>query len=58
MLTTWPAGEVIVLAIAHRDSAADVYTTLLAALDLAIPEEARQKPPSASTRITHPPAKP
>ena len=47
MLTAWPADdEVIVLAIARHDtSAEDVYATLLAALDLDIPEEERQKPP-------------
>jgi hypothetical protein len=47
MLTAWPADdEVIVLAIARHDtSAEDVYATLLAALDLAVPDEERQKPP-------------
>jgi hypothetical protein len=47
MLTAWPADdEVIVLAIARHDSTAeDVYATLLAALDLTVPEEERKKPP-------------
>lgn len=47
MLTAWPADDqVIVLAIARHDSTAeDVYATLLTALDLAVPEEERQKPP-------------
>lgn len=46
MLTAWPTDdEVIVLAIARHDSTAeDVYATLLAALDLTVPEEDRQKP--------------
>lgn len=46
MLTAWPADdEVIVLAIARHDSTAeDVYATLLTALDLAAPDEERQKP--------------
>lgn len=47
ILTAWPADdEVIVLAIARHDTTAeDVYATLLAALDLTVPEEERQKPP-------------
>lgn len=47
MLTAWPTDdEVIVLAIARHDSTAeDVYATLLTALDLAVPDEERQKPP-------------
>lgn len=47
MLTAWPAeDEVIVLAIARHDTPAeDVYATLLAALDLDVPEDERQKPP-------------
>jgi len=47
MLTAWPADdEAVVLAIARHDTTAeDVYTTLLAALDLTVPEEERQKPP-------------
>ena len=47
MLTAWPADdEVIVLAIARHDSTdEDIYATLLAALDLAVPDDERQKPP-------------
>lgn len=47
MLTAWPTDDdVIVLAIARHDATAeDVYATLLAALDLTVPEEERQKPP-------------
>ncbi|QYG93551.1 hypothetical protein HC251_14700 [Iamia sp. SCSIO 61187] len=57
MLTAWPADdEVIVLAIARHDSAAgDVYTPLLAALDLEVPDEERQKP-SCCDDEGHPPA--
>lgn len=56
MLTAWPADdEVIVLAIARHDtSAEDVYATLLAALELNVPDEERQKPPCCDDE-GHPP---
>lgn len=57
MLTAWPADdEVIVLAIARHDTTAEnVYATLLAALDLDVPEEERQKPPCCDDK-GNPPA--
>ncbi len=47
MLTAWPSDDqVIVLSIARHDTTVeDVYAALLAALDLEVPEEERQKPP-------------
>ena len=57
MLTAWPADdEVIVLAIDRHDTTAeDIYATLLAALDLTVPDEERQKPPCCDDK-GHPPA--
>ena len=48
MLTVWPADDhAVVIAVgSHDGSADDVYAALLDALELVVPADEREKPPS------------